>query len=247
MIISQDNATCPVVLALCRHSFKKLTFATLGSFLANACFYFILYILDRHRSPEWNARMSVIVAATIQSVLCFVSAVIIGPWPLHYIAEPNMPLHNDILVFTEGSFLFELVWWWWWRHWKKRKIDVLKVVHHLIVCPTLIYFLHQNTYGAESTVAIGVGQATVPWMHVLWMLKKSGYYKHFFGYCMDCYYSLLNSMRHILYGMAFFFYMSSEKISFIFKFSLVIFYITNLIIYYRMCVHMYGRLVKRKL
>ena len=187
-----------------------------------------------------------VITSAIQTVLCFVSVVVIGPWPLVHMGDINTPLHTDILVFILGCHCFELLWGLWWQFWKKNQIPTAKFCHHLTVIFPVAYFLHQNTNADEMLLAIAVGISTVPLVHFLWLLKKSGFYNNYsFALTMDSIFFTLSAIRHIAFIAICAFYTTHEEVSSTIKIDVAIFYIVNLIIFLQLCAYMYRRHIRR--
>lgn len=150
----------------------ELLFAAIGSFLAWTDSYFILHTLNRHRSAEWNCRLITAAHAVIATSLCFMSAVVTGPWPFSYVGGANTSLHSTIMIISLGYFVFDFL---WCMH--SGTEGVVMLAHHMVSILGLMYSLYQGKAGSELTAVMGASEVTNPILQLRWFLRECGYYK----------------------------------------------------------------------
>ena len=136
--------------------------------------YFCVCVLNRKCSPEWNCRIVAFIHASLATILSFISAVLIGPWPLNYIGQENLPFHAAIITISAGYFLYDILWCLWYR-----TEGPVVLAHHVVSIFGLCYTLFIGWYGCETSAIIGISEVSNPLLQMGWFFKESGRYKSY--------------------------------------------------------------------
>lgn len=155
-------------------------YASLGSLLLWADFYFLLHALNHSCSAEWNCRIVTAVHSVAATFLCFSSACVFGPWPFTHLGKPNTSLHVAILVISLGYFLFDLIWCLYMR-----TEGLVMLAHHLISLLGCAYCLHQGKYGSEISAVMGASEVTNPLLQLRWFMKQTSLYRGMVAAAVD--------------------------------------------------------------
>ena len=155
----------------CGYPCKDVALGILGSFLIWIALYCILLTVNIKRSAEWNCRIMSAFHGVLSTMLCFLSAFILGPWPFSYVGFPPNQLHCVIIVVSLGYFLFDLLWCLYMQ-----TEEHIMLVHHLLSLLGLAYVLWFNMYGCEITSILGASELTNPILQLRWFFKLTGKY-----------------------------------------------------------------------
>lgn len=221
---------------------NELLFAAIGSFLAWTDSYFILHVLNRHRSAEWNCRLVTVVHALISTVLCLTSAVITGPWPFTYLGEANTSLHNTIMIISLGYFAFDFLWCLYMR-----SEGPVMLAHHLVSLAGLSYSLYQGKFGSELTAVMGASEVTNPLLQLRWFLKESGHYKGKVAMVIDILFISLFWVARLGVGSAFHIVcQTSPKLDLATKAGGQAFYFISLVFGIQLVIYGYKKYIRRQ-
>ena len=134
--------------------------------------YFCIRIFNHKCSLRWNNRIVSFMHNSLAGILVFISAICIGPWPLNYMGQKNLPFHIAIITISAGYLLYDTLWCMWYR-----TGGPLLLTHHVVSFIFLCSVLHIGWYGCETSAAIGLSEVSTSLWHLQWFLKKSGRYK----------------------------------------------------------------------
>ncbi len=181
----------------CGYPCKDVALAVLGSFLVWVNSYNILLAINIKQSAECNCRILSGFHGVFSTLLCFVSAFILGPWPFSYVGFPPNQLHCAIIVVSLGYFLFDLLWCMYMQ-----TEEYIMLVHHLLSLLGLSYVLWFNLYGCEITSILGASELTNPILQLRWFFKQSGKYTGTVEKLIDWSFFILFVCARIILGSA---------------------------------------------
>lgn len=142
--------------------------------------YFLLCIMNSHRSYEWNCRLVAICHASLTTVLTYWCAFITGPWPLEFMGEANTSFQSLIAAISLGYFVFDF---WWCLYMGTEGLDML--LHHVISISG-IAFVHFDGYSGPELVATILGtEVSNPFLQIRWFLRETGNYETFLAKVND--------------------------------------------------------------
>ena len=133
--------------------------------------YGLLQVFNKTHCAEWNCRLVTALHATTASILCFVSAFVLGPWPFHRIGEESDSFQTVIIVVSCGYFLFDFAWCLYMQ-----TEDLVMLAHHALSLYGFAYSLYYNRYGCEMVTVMGSSEFTNPLLQLRWVMKQCGMY-----------------------------------------------------------------------
>ncbi len=219
-----------------------LLLAAIGSFLAWTDIYFVIHVLNRKRSTEWNCRLITALHAIISTGLCITSAAVVGPWPFSYIGGSNTSLHNTIMVISLGYFFFDFLWCLYMQTESK-----VMVAHHLVSILGLMYSLYSGKTGNELVAVMGASEITNPLLQLRWFLKEMGYYSGRLAKVIDLVFVLLFWFCRLIVGS--FFHIvcqTSSKLDLVTKAGGQAFYIISLIFGIQLLMFYYKKYIRKR-
>lgn len=220
-----------------------LGFAAIGSFLAWTDAYFILHVLNRRCSAEWNCRLVTVTHALLSTALCFASAVLIGPWPFSHVGEANTTLHTTIMVISLGYFLFDFIWSLYMQSESK-----VMLAHHLVSILGFMHCLYAGKGGCELTAVMGASEITNPLLQLRWFLKETGLYKGRLVKIIDSAFVFIFVFFRLGLGTVFHYVcQTSPKLDLVIKGGGQAFYIISFIFCIQLVLFYYKKHIKRKL
>ena len=220
-----------------------LCFAAIGSFLAWTDSYFILHVLNRRRSAEWNCRLVTVVHAVISTGLCLTSALIIGPWPFSHVGEPNTRLHTTIMVVSLGYFFFDFL----WSLYMQTESNIM-LAHHLVSILGFMYCLYTGRAGCELTAVMGASELTNPLLQLRWFLKETGLYRGWLAKIIDSVFVFLFLFCRLGVGTLFHYVcQTSPKLDLVSKGGGQAFYIISFVFGVQLVLFYYKKHIKKKL
>ena len=192
------NLTRPCTCG-CGYNCKDVALSILGSFVLWVNFYNILLRINVKRSAEWNCRILAGFHGSLSTIVCFISAFILGPWPFTYVGYPPNVFHCAIIIMSLGYFLFDLVWC-LYMHTEAH----IMLIHHLLSLVGLGYVLWFNLYGCEITSILGASEVTNPILQLRWFFKQSGKYTGKMEVVIDWSFFILFILARLILGTALF-------------------------------------------
>ena len=208
--------------------------ALFSSFLFWMNFYFLLSIINKHHSAEWNCRIVTFVHGSIITMLTATSVFITGPWPFSYVGKPSTDLHIAIVIISTGYFIFDFMWCIW--HWSEGPV---MLAHHMVSLFGFSYVLYTGMNGSELTAVLGGSEATNPFLQTRWFMKEMKLYRDKLAMTIDCVFVALFLFLRVGVGTAFHYRVQTDPtvalipklggqafyiISIIFSIQLVIFF-----------------------
>lgn len=219
-----------------------LGLAVLGSFLLWTDFYFIIHLLNRRCSAEWNCRIITGVHGALSAGLCLISALVVGPWPFSYLGEKSTELHTAIMIISLGYFLFDFL----WCLYMKTEGRVM-LAHHIVSLLGLAYVLHHGRYGSELTAVMGASECTNPLLQLRWFMKETHNYTGKKAALVDYLFVLLFLSARLGVGTVFHYVcQTSPKLNLFVKAGGQAFYIISVIFGVQVCLFFYRKYLKKR-
>lgn len=212
--------------------------AVLGSFLLWGNIYLLLHALLRpHRSTEWTCRIVTTLHAFLLSGLGLASMFILGPWPFHYLGQPNTQLHTDTVVLSLGYFLFDFTWCV-----SCQRVDWVTLLHHAVSVFGFSYVLYSGRYGCEITGVLGASELTNPLLQLRWFLKHSDMYSGGVERAVDWTFATLFCSIRLGAGSVFFFtFVSSPEVDTVARLGATGFYVIGVVFTVQIAVYLYHK------
>ncbi len=150
---------------------KDVALAVTGSSLFWFVFYNLICIFCPRLDPDWTIRIVAGLHGTISAFMCFVSAFFLGPWPFSYIGYPPLEFHCNIIVFSCGYFIFDILWCLYMN-----TEELIMLLHHFFSLYGFIHVFIFNIYGCEVIAILGSSEFTNPILQFRWFMKQFGFY-----------------------------------------------------------------------
>lgn len=158
--------------ALLAFSPSPILIAVSSSFCLWISLYYVLCIVNKRCSLEWNCRMLTVCHGLLSVIMCMYCAFLVGPWPFDALGEKNTPLQTLCIVVTLGYFLFDFSWCIYMR---TEGIDML--LHHVTSICGLVLSLYLERSGSEIIATIFGSEVSNPSLQVRWFLRETGNYE----------------------------------------------------------------------
>lgn len=216
--------------------------AVLGSLLLWSNIYLLLYTLLRPlRSAEWTCRIVTTLHAFLLSGLGLASTFFLGPWPFHYLGQPNTQLHTDTVVLSLGYFLFDFTWCV-----SMQTEGWVMLLHHAVSLFGFGYVLYSGRYGCEITGVLGASELTNPLLQLRWFLKHSDMYSGVVERAIDWTFASLFCSIRLGVGSAFFFtFFFSPEVDTVPRWGATAFYVISVVFSIQIALYMYHKYFMR--
>ena len=219
-----------------------LLLAAIGSFLAWTDVFFVIHMLNRKRSTEWNCRLVTTLHAIVSTSLCFTSAVVTGPWPFTHIGIPNTSMHNMAMIISLGYFFFDFIWCLYMQSESK-----VMLAHHFVSILGLMYSLYSGKAGNELIAVMGASEITNPLLQLRWFLKETGFYNGRQAKIIDFIFVSMFWFFRLIVGSVFHYLcQTSPKLDLITRGGGQAFYIISLIFGVQLLMYYYKKYIKKK-
>lgn len=212
--------------------------AVLGSFLLWGNIYLLLHALLRpYRSTEWTCRVVTTLHAFLLSGLGLASMFFLGPWPFHYLGQPNTQLHTDTVVLSLGYFLFDFTWCV-----SCQAVGSVMLLHHAVSVFGFGYVLYSGRYGCEITGVLGASELTNPLLQLRWFLKHSDIYSGCVERAVDWTFATLFCSIRLGAGSAFFFtFLFSPEVDTVARLGATGFYVIGVVFTVQIAFYLYHK------
>ena len=221
---------------------KDVSLAVIGSCLFWFTFYNTILILCRHLDADWTIRIVAGLHGTISAFLCFLSAFIIGPWPFSYIGYPPTEFHCNIIIFSCGYFIFDMLWCLYMN-----TEGLVMLLHHAFSLYGFIHVFIFNVYGCEVIAILGSSEFTNPILQFRWFMKQVGFYRGSWARFIDFSFVFFFISARIVAGLVLLvWYCLSPRMSFIAKIGGWNMYAVSVVFSAHLMIFIHRKYIKKK-